>query len=71
MITGYDNGEQISKYVDAVIHIFLVRGNFSGECEMRNRFQGINTAPSRSPLILQMSDHFFFLFWDNCAFGSI
>lgn len=33
MITRSDNGEQISKYLYAVIHIFLVRENFSGESE--------------------------------------
>lgn len=33
MLTGNDNGEQISKYLYAVRHIFLVRENFSGEWE--------------------------------------
>lgn len=33
MITGCDNGKQVSKYLNAVIHIFLVRENFSKESE--------------------------------------
>lgn len=50
MITGYDNGEQISKYLHAVIQICLVRQNSSGECEPQwldgKQIRRVNTAPT-------------------------
>jgi len=68
------NGEQICKYLYAVIHIFLVRANFSGEYGAHlfdeKQILGVNTAPCWCPLISLISDQFA-LFWDNCAFGSI
>lgn len=74
MMTGNDNGEQISKYPYAVRHIFLVRENFSGEWEPQwldgKHIWGVTAAASWSPLISPISDHIVLL-WDNCAFGSI